>query len=194
MGGDIARGERFNAVLTVVGSAPRSEALTRGGAKPGDTLYVSGRLGGSALGLAKLMAGRSSARSLSVRRHLYPEPRLNLGRFLRRQVGAAAAIDLSDGLSADAAKLAAASSVAFEIKASQIPCYRAASIEQAVDSGEEYELLFATRPDRDVPPEFEGLPLTRIGTVRSGSGVRLRTSNTTHPLRPGGFRHFERDD
>ena len=194
VGGDVARGESFNAVLTVVGSAPRAKALTREGAKPGDTLYVSGRLGGSALGLAHLMEGRGSTRSLIARRHLYPEPRLDLGRFLRHQVGVSAAIDLSDGLSADAAKLAAASSVAFEIEASRVPRYRAASIEQALDSGEEYELLFTARADRPVPPESEGLPLTRIGTVRSGSGVRLQTANGSRLLRPGGFRHFENND
>ena len=194
VGGDVARGEHFNAALTVVGSAPRAKALTRGGAKPGDALYVSGRLGGSALGLANLMEGASSTRSLAVRRHLYPEPRLELGRFLRRRVGASAAIDLSDGLSADAAKLAAASSVALEIEASRVPRYRAASIDQAIHGGEEYELMFTARPGRGVPPEFEGLLLTRIGTVHSGSGVSLRTSNGVRVLRPGGFRHFESDD
>ena len=177
-------------VVTVVGSAPRRKALKRGGAKPGDTLYVSGRLGGSALGLANLMEGARSTRSVAVRRHLYPEPRLELGRFLRRRVGASAAIDLSDGLSADAAKLAAASSVGLEIEASRVPRYRAASIDQAIHGGEEYELLFTARSGGGVPPEFEGLLLTRIGTVHSGSGVSLRTANGVRVLGPGGFRHF----
>ncbi len=194
VGGDVARGERFSAVLTVIGSAPRAKALTRAGAKPGDALYVSGRLGGSALGLANLMAGRASTRSLIARRHLYPEPRLDLGRFLRGRVGVTAAIDLSDGLSADAEKLAKASSVAFEIDASRVPCYRAASIEQALDSGEEYELLFTARPARRVPPEFEGLALTRIGVAGSGSGVKLKTANGSRLLRPRGFRHFSGGD
>ena len=194
VGGDVARGERFSAVLTVVGSAPRAKALTREGAKPGDILYVSGRLGGSALGLANVREGRGSTRSLVARRHLYPEPRLDLGRFLRGRIGVTAAIDLSDGLSADAAKLAKASSVAVEIEASRVPRYRTASIEQALESGEEYELLFTARPGRRVPPEFEGLALTRIGVVGSGSGVRLQAETGSRLLRPGGFRHFDSDD
>ncbi len=192
VGGDVARSKLFNAALTVIGSAPRNKALTRGGAKAGDRLYVSGRLGGSALGLVKLMEGGGSIRSRAVRRHLYPEPRLELGRFLGRQVGASAAIDLSDGLSADAAKLATASSVALEVEASRVPRYRAASIDQALHGGEEYELLFTARPGRGILSAFEGLPLTRIGTVQAGSGVGLRTNGVTGPLQPEGFQHFQK--
>ncbi len=191
VGGDVASGGRFSAVLTVVGSAPRAKALTRGGAKPGDAVYVSGRLGGSVLGLANLMAGAGSTRSGAVRRHLYPEPRLGFGRFLRRPVRASAAIDLSDGLSADAAKLARASCASIEIEAARVPLFRAASLTQALHGGEEYELLFTVGPRRRVPPDFEGLPLTRIGIVHSGSGVTLRTASGVRALRADGFQHFE---
>ena len=191
VGGDVASGGRFSAALTVVGSVPRTKALTRAGAKRGDLIYVSGRLGGSMLGLERLMQNTGTTRSGTLRRHLYPEPRLELGRFLRESVGASAAIDLSDGLSADTAKLAAASSVAVEIEASKVPRHRAASIEQALHGGEEYELLFAVRPGRAVPPHFDGVLLTRIGVVQPGSRVTVRSGSELRPLRPEGFQHFE---
>lgn len=190
VGGDVARGERFSASLTVVGSVPPATALTRSGAKPGDLLYVSGHLGGSVLGLEVLSKG-GSARTVAARRHLYPEPRLELGRFLRRQVGASAAIDLSDGLSVDAAKLAMASSVAAEIESLRIPRFRGASINRAIFGGEEYELLFAVRPKTKVPAVFEHLALTRIGRITTGSGITLKTEEGVHVLKAAGFQHFQ---
>ena len=189
-GGDLARGERFSAALTVIGSAPQDKALTRGGAKPGDLLYVSGRLGGSSLGLEILSKG-GSPRGAAARRHLYPAPRLDLGRFLRVRGVASAAIDLSDGLSSDAAKLAAASSVAVEIEASRVPRYRGASLQRALHGGEEYELLFTASPQLAVPPLFEQGPLTRIGSVQTGSGVVLKTENEARVLEVEEFQHFE---
>ncbi|MGC8792259.1 MAG: thiamine-phosphate kinase, partial [Bryobacteraceae bacterium] len=92
-GGDLARAERMACDMVVVGTAPRGRALLRSGARPGDEIYVSGRLGGSALGLA-------TRRGAAWKRHLRPEPRLELGAYLRR-LGATAAMDVSDGLSLD---------------------------------------------------------------------------------------------
>ena len=138
------------------GAVPRGKALRRDGARAGDAIYVSGRLGGSALGLA---TGSGSA----WKRHVRPEPRLALGRFLRGI--ASAAMDLSDGLSLDLRRLAAASGVAAEIEAP--PRFPGATLEQSLHGGEDYELLF-TAPPRAVPESFEGIPLTRIGTMRKG--------------------------
>jgi thiamine-monophosphate kinase len=154
-GGDLGHALGMACDIVVCGAVPRGKALRRDGARPGDGVYVSGRLGGSALGLA---TGRGAA----WKRHVHPEPRLALGRFLRGR--ASAAMDLSDGLSLDLRRLCEASGVAAEIAAP--PLFRGATLDQGLHGGEDYELLFTVRDP--VPPDFEGLPLTRIGTIRKG--------------------------
>ena len=178
-GGDLARAEKFACDVTVCGGAPKNEALLRSGARPGDAIYVSGRLGGSALGLA---TGKGAA----WKRHLRPEPRLALGRFVRERLRATAAMDLSDGLSLDLNRMCVASRVSAVIEAP--PIFPGASVEQALHGGEDYELLFTLRANVRPPADFEGLPLTRIGTITK------RTSTTVtldgKPLAPLGFDHF----
>ena len=189
-GGDIARGGHFSADVTVVGSVRRGRALLRGRAKAGDTLYVSGRLGGSALGIERLQTtGRT--RGAAVRRHLYPEPRLALGRFLAEELRIRAAMDLSDGLSTDLGRFLAASHAGATIHARQIPRFRGASLDQALHGGEDYELLFAAPPNREVPDSVDGLELTPFGTVEKGEAIVLETGDGGHPLQRGGFQHFE---
>jgi thiamine-monophosphate kinase len=190
VGGDVARGDRFSAEVTVVGTVGRGRALRRDGARPGDLLFVSGDLGGSALGLSRLLLG-GSGRSAAVRRHLFPEPRLALGRFLGR-LRASAAIDLSDGLSMDLARLARSSRVGAEIDAAAVPVFPGASLEQALHGGEEYELLFAVRPTTRVPASVGGVRLSCIGRVRKRPGVGLRTERGLVRFEPGGFQHFGR--
>ncbi len=168
IGGDLARTDRVMCDIVVAGTVPRGKALRRAGARAGDAIYVSGALGGSALGLA---AG---------------EPRLALGRFLRTRIGATAAMDLSDGLSLDLHRLCAASGLCAEISAP--PVYRGATLEQALHGGEDYELLF-TAPARAVMPEtFEGLALTRIGTMRRGTAGAVQMDGK--PLPPLGYDHL----
>jgi len=179
-GGDLARAEKTACDIVVCGAVPRGRALRRDGARAGNAIYVSGRLGGSALGLAK---GRGRA----WRRHVRPEPRLALGRFLRRELHATAAMDLSDGLSLDLRRMCEASGLKAEIELP--PIFPGATPEQALDGGEDYELLF-TLPSNVAPPrEFEGLPLTRIGVMRRGKiGVELNGN----PLQASGWDHFTR--
>ena len=190
VGGDVARGERFSAGVVMAGTAPKGKALLRGGAKPGDAIYVSGRLGGSALGLQRLLGGTKGIRDPAVRRHLYPRPRLELGRFLRQRLRATAAMDLSDGLSMDLGRLTRASGVGAEIDAAAVPRFPGASLDQALHGGEDYELLFSVPASRRVPAEFNGLPLTRIGTVVAGHRVTLLKDGRRRPFRPEGFQHF----
>jgi thiamine-monophosphate kinase len=159
IGGDLARGPHLMCDIVVCGAVARGQALLRSGARPGDGIFVSGVLGGSALGLE-----RGSGRAW--RQHLRPEPRLALGRLLRR-LGATAAMDLSDGLSLDLNRLCRASGVKAEISAP--PIYPGATLRQALDGGEDYELLFTAPPRVKVPSDFEGLPLTRIGIIRRGA-------------------------
>jgi len=179
MGGDLARGPQVMCDIVVCGAVPRGRGLLRSGARPGDAIYVSGKLGGSASGLER---GTGQA----FRRHLRPEPRLALGRFLRR-LGATAAMDLSDGLSLDLHRLCRCSRVKAEITAP--PIYPGATLQQALDGGEDYELLFTVPSRVRVPSALEGLPLTRIGTIRRGTpSVAFEGA----PLPARGWDHFRK--
>jgi thiamine-monophosphate kinase len=178
IGGDLARAEKAMCDVVACGAVPRGQALRRDGARAGDAIYVSGCLGGSALGLA---AGRGKA----WRRHLRPEPRLALGRYLRR-LGATAAMDLSDGISLDLRRLCLASKLAAEISAP--PIFSGATLHQALHGGEDYELLFAAPPAARIPAEFQGLELTRIGEMRKGRGGAVTLNGA--PLAPLGWDHL----
>jgi thiamine-monophosphate kinase len=180
-GGDLSHGEKIACDVTVCGAVPRGTALRRDGARPGDEIYVSGVLGGSALGLTAI---KGKAR----RRHVYPEPRLALGEFLRTKLRATAALDLSAGLSLDLRRICLASNVEAAIIAP--PRFPGASLEQSLHGGEEYELLFTVRPGTRVPDEFEGLPLTRIGAMVKGDAGTVRLHGD--PLPALGYDHFAR--
>jgi thiamine-monophosphate kinase len=181
-GGDLARSDRTFCDITVCGAVPRGTALRRDGARPGDEIWVSGALGGSALGLER----RSGA---AWKRHVSPQPRVELGDFLRAKLRAASCIDISDGLSLDLHRLCLASAVAAVI--SEPPRFRGATLEQALHGGEEYELLFTVRPGRRVPTLFRGVPLTRIGTIIEGRPGEVRMGGSR--LEPLGYDHFSRE-
>jgi thiamine-monophosphate kinase len=181
-GGDLAHSGKVACDIVVCGAVPRGEALRRSGARAGDAVYVSGALGGSALGLE---TGCGRAR----RRHLRPEPRIALGRFLRERVRATAAMDLSDGLSLDLARLCRASRLAAEIV--MPPIFPGATVEQALHGGEDYELLFTAPRNAPVPAVFEGVPLAHIGTMRRPKGRRAGEVRLDGALlAPLGYDHF----
>lgn len=161
VGGDIAALKNLGetASLSILGEMPHGEtALLRSGAKAGEGIYVTGRFGNS----------------LATEHHLDFEPRLREGRFLASNHWASAALDVSDGLLLDAARLAAASGVAMRIDPGRVPRREGASLAAALGDGEDYELLFTVPPER--APELEKTwpdgfaPLTRIGEVMAGSG------------------------
>ena len=178
-GGDLARATKTACDIVVCGAVPRGRALRRDGARAGDAIYVSGRLGGSALGLER-GTGRAWAR------HLRPEPRLRLGAFLRQRLAASAAMDLSDGLSIDLRRMALASGLEAAIELP--PRFPGASAEQALHGGEDYELLFTVRPRVRVPPLHEKAPLTRIGVMRRGSAGAVYLAGRRLPAL--GYDHF----
>jgi len=178
-GGDLAHSAQTACDIVVCGAVPRATALRRDGARAGDAIYVSGRLGGSALGLES-KAGRAWAR------HLRPQPRLVLGVFLRERIGATAGMDLSDGISLDLHRLALASRLEADIE--MPPRFPGASAEQALHGGEDYELLFTVRPRVKVPKRFGTIPLTRIGAMRRGKAGAV--SLCGKPLPPLGYDHF----
>jgi thiamine-monophosphate kinase len=185
-GGDLGRAAKLMCDIVVCGSVPRGRALRRDGARAGNGIYVSGALGGSALGLSQL--GLNKAVGKARRRHLKPEPRIALGRFLREQVRATAAMDLSDGLSLDLRRLCLESRLSAAIDPP--PVFPGASLEQALHGGEDYELLFSARARASVPASFEGLPLTRIGTMRKGPPGAVFLEGA--PLSPLGYDHFRK--
>lgn len=167
LGGDTdVRSGPLRLEATVVGRA--SEPLLRSGGRPGDSLFVSGALGGAAAVVTARLAGeslegRGAAWADAEARFLRPEPRLELG---RRLVGRAhAVIDLSDGLVEDAGRLAAASGLDVHVDPSLVPVHPAAGRELALGGGEDYELLVAG-PDAlgETCPE-----LVRIGELREAA-------------------------
>jgi len=217
VGGDTATNvARIFADVAVLGEVPRGEALRRSGTRPGDQLFVSGRLGLSRLGLELLQSG--SAGALERRRHgrgwrgnrgnvaenpvdahLYPQPRCALGRYLSARRLVSAAVDLSDGLSTDLNRLCQASGVGARVWAGRIPGPEvsppARSLELALHGGEDYELLIAVPPRNlsRIPARVRGLRLHHIGEICKSKEVLLvRLDGKEVPLRPGGWDHFRK--
>jgi thiamine-monophosphate kinase len=126
--------------------------------------------------------------------HLYPEPRIAQGLWLVRHGLASAAIDLSDGLSTDLAHLCEESRVAAEVDASLLPIHPGATLAQALNGGEDYELLFTASPAARLPRSIAGAAITRIGCIvksRPGQAeVTLLTAEGSQPLKPRGWEHF----
>lgn len=184
-GGDTTSGGKILISVTVIGEVRRGDAVLRSGARPGDAIFVSGRLGEAELGLRTLRAraGVRGRAGKEQRKHLYPEPRLGLGEWIAKQRLATAMMDLSDGLSVDLPRLCAASHAGAVVEPQKLPLPRATSqrgraelISLALHGGEDYELLFtvARRNASRIPARYEGVPLTRIGDIVAESGVSLR--------------------
>lgn len=189
VGGDLTRAERASLTITVLGSA--AAPVGRGGARPGDALYVTGRLGGPGAAIASLAAGRSP---LPVHRTRLARPaaRLAEARWLAAH-GASAMIDLSDGLSSDVRHLAAASAVGLRVDLDALPVVEGATVSEAAASGEEYELLLAAPDELDSAAfrVLHGLALTRIGEVVSAGTARVEfLLGGTRVDPPRGYDHF----
>ncbi len=211
-GGDLAESPVAVADIVVIGAVARGRALLRSGARPGDLLYVTGRLGGAALGIERVgqlsgggHAGRTHHASFEPPRipekwgdllaaHLYPQPRMAQGLWLARRGWATAAIDLSDGLSTDLSHVCEESGVSAEVDADQLPIHPGASLEQALHGGEDYELLFTAAPAAHVPRTIGGVAVTRIGRIgqrnTGRSAITLVTAHGAQPLESRGWEHF----
>ncbi len=213
-GGDLAESPLPVADIVLTGAVRRGRALLRSGARPGDLLYVTGRLGGAAAGLAQLeQLAKAARRSKAARQnrparpfqapripgnlemqlapHLFPQPRIAQGLWLARHSVATAAIDLSDGLSTDLAHLCEESGVAAEVDAAVLPICSAgtqgpaATEAQAIHGGEDYELLFTASPSIRMPRSIAGVQVTCIGRMVRKSGTRPPvTLITARGLRP----------
>jgi thiamine-monophosphate kinase len=193
IGGDTTRAALRTISITAIGELPSGVALYRSSAQPGDDIWVSGELGGAALGL------RRPDIADAARRLHWPEPRVELGERLRGL--ARAAIDVSDGLAGDLGHLLERSQVGAVVEYERIP--RAAAFQSAKDlerdcvlsGGDDYELIFTAPPSRRDVIEALGrelaLRLTRIGAIESGA-ARLVIRDGAGNVVPhgGGYDHF----
>lgn len=183
--------------IVVLGSVPKGKAILRSGARPGDRIYISGELGGSAATVQRMMKIKRKLKPRDFPRHFFPEPRLELGRILREKGLASAMIDTSDGLSTDITHICEESGVGAELQAEAIPSAsigrpaREVDLHFALHGGEDYELLFAAPRSKRVPARLAGLPITQIGHVTRNRKVFLRNKEGVgYELVPQGWEHF----
>jgi thiamine-monophosphate kinase len=192
--------------LTAFGEVAAGAEIRRGGARPGDRIWVSGTIGDACLGLAVLRGAHPELspeqRAMLVGRFRVPEPRTELG---PRLVGIAdAMIDVSDGLVADLGHICETSGVGAVLELAALPLSPAARLVAAGEpamlprlacGGDDYELLFAAPPEADgrivaLAAEL-GLPITAVGRVESGDRVRLLDRQGREiAIASGGYRHF----
>lgn len=198
-GGDTTKRENVLISIAVIGEVARGGAVRRSGAAAGDGLYVSGTLGEAEFGLRELRRERgvASPKNAALRKHLYPRPRLELGRWLAEKRLATAMMDLSDGLSTDLPRLCAGSKVGAKIDAIALPVTALAKAgearELALHGGDDYELLFTVKKknEKRMTGGFHGLRLTRIGEITRGRKVLVKEhEGKTVPLVSGGWDPF----
>ncbi|HEY6822177.1 MAG TPA: thiamine-phosphate kinase [Burkholderiales bacterium] len=196
VGGDTTRSERLTIAITALGEVPRGQALSRAGARPGDDVWVSGELGGAALGLLHPELPQAAKRLHE------PQPRVALGIGLRGV--ASAAIDVSDGLVGDLGHVLERSGVGARLRYDAIP--RAAAFERLGDrelesdcvlsGGDDYELLFTAPAERRAAIEALAggmhLAVSRIGAIEARGDLQV-LDPSGKPMRfKGGFDHFAR--
>lgn len=200
VGGDVTRSPG-PLIVDVIALGRAANPVLRRGARPGDDLWVTGRLGGAATAVRLWLAGEEPPAGVRAR-FASPRPRLVAARRLQAHGGLHAMLDVSDGVAGDAGHLAAASGVGLEIHTDAIPLEpwlaehrdRAEALDLALHGGEDYELLFTA--DRGAAAGFEaiadelGLPLTRIGRVVEGEGVVLVGPGGDRRPAGAGFDHF----
>lgn len=200
LGGDLARSSGPLA-LDVIALGRSETPAERGGARPGDEVWVSGLLGGSAAAVLILDRGAKPPLEL-MERFARPVPRIREAQWLQDRGELHGLIDLSDGIGGDAGHLAAASGHAVVIDWASLPVHPVADAELgdplarqlALSGGEDYELCCILPPGQGdaLAPEFRvefGVPLTRVGWVEEGSGVRVLDAEG-HERPGGGFDHF----
>lgn len=197
VGGDTTSGDCIVSTVQITGLVEPGRAVCRSGARPGDTVYVTGTVGDAAAGLYLLEQPEprvSELHEMLQDRFQFPAPRVAVGRELANF--ASAAIDISDGLYTDLGKLLAASGVGATIDFDRLPLsasLRACFDEDrrrrfALSGGDDYELCFTSA--RDLPREIAGVPVTAIGTVTAGSGIDCESGGAVVDFVDSGYVHF----
>jgi thiamine-monophosphate kinase len=208
IGGDTTKSDRVFISITALGEISPGHELTRSGAKPGDLIYVSGKLGRAQLGLELVLRGLAADKRFRAltQPHLYPKIRVALGEWLTQRHIASSAMDISDGLSTDLARLCAASQVGAKIYANKIPQVaipvaimeklgkrKLDPLQLALHGGEDYELLFTIPPRQSKKiRQAPGTPaLTAIGEITRNKKIVLVGSDGNHEsLKPSGWDPF----
>lgn len=195
-GGDIASSPgKILADIVVLGSIPKGKAVLRSGARPGDRIFVTAALGGAAAAL-HLLAEGVKIKSADLESFFYPQPRVEAGRRIRKELRASAMIDISDGLSTDLKHICEESGVGAEVNAEAIPRARfgraKVDMQFALHGGDDYELLFTVQPNGRVPARIGGVEAREIGRIRRGKDIFLKTGNRVRKLTPQGWEHFRK--
>jgi thiamine-monophosphate kinase len=191
-GGDIVKSETFGLTITVIGRARKP--LMRSGARPGDQFYVTNFLGLAEVGRVALKEKLPvSQYPDAIKKHLYPEPRINeafaIGRYIT------SCIDTSDGLSTDAFHLSEESRVKIVIDAEHIPVHAEVgklcnlkgvdATRFILSAGEDFELLFTANR----LPKIGYVKIFRLGRVVKGSGLYISSGGRERAIRPEGYEH-----
>lgn len=198
-GGDTAESPSgVLADIIVVGTVPKGKTVLRSGARGGDGIFVSGQLGGSAAAVRQMR--KKPKTKLNLREypgHFLPQPRIEVGHFLRARGLATSMIDTSDGLSTDLAHLCEESGVGAEVEAGLVPRARVGKpgrevdIDLALHGGEDYELLFTAPATVSVPLRIAGVPIKRIGNITRRRKIYLMDRDGgRQELQPQGWEHF----
>jgi thiamine-monophosphate kinase len=197
------------ASIAAFGAVPHGKMVRRSTAKPGDSIVVTGTIGDAALGV-KLRRKKSSARSWRLtrpmtahlaQRYLLPEPRTALAEAVLMH--ASAAMDISDGLAGDLAKLCRASSLAAEIDVARVPLSDAARtalaavpalMEMVLTGGDDYEILLTLAPDKlaafRAAATAAGVSVTEIGRMQKGEGARFLRDGKALTFKRASYSHF----
>lgn len=182
---------------TVFGLLRQNTALRRNNARPGDGIWVTGTIGDAALGLLVLQGKLKDPSGFLARRYHLPQPRTGL----QLHGIVSAAMDISDGLIQDCGHIAEESGVQLVIEADAVPASSAAAslghdwLMQRLCGGDDYELLLTCPPERSealqAACQTADIPVHRVGTVRTGTGVRLLNADGRETVpQQGGWQHF----
>ena len=209
VGGNTVKADRLSITTTLAGEAEKDEILYRSGAKPGNTIYISGTTGGSGLGLKLLKerglaALRDDSTADCVKSHLNPTARVELARRIAKMGLATAMIDVSDGLIRDLRHILDSSGTGATIDCARLPLpegLRAypmedkARLELALTGGEDYELLFTAPPEAEeqiggIADELS-IDITPIGIITDETTLkRTVDGEAIEPKRLDGYQHF----